>query len=195
MHDVDVVVNCLWKGRRHVDKQMGIDQWSGDNVRLKFGIKSGYVQKLKHMPSMTIVNGAYGDFVNYPKDNRMYFSWYPYSMTGMVVNDTDISKDWEAIASGNVPDELKTHQLNAHVKKFNELFVNLGFEFENPLLVGGFILGNGKTDIQDVNSGLHKRADQPIIHDRGYFSVSTQKFTLAPYNAYLMEKDYLMHLS
>ncbi len=39
------------------------------------------------MQSMTIVNGPFGDFVNYLGDQKMYFSWYPVGMHGMVVDE------------------------------------------------------------------------------------------------------------
>lgn len=76
-----IVVNCLWESRHMIDKGVGIPQWSGENVRLKFGIKTDYSQELAAMPSTTIVNGPFGDYVNYPIDEKMYFSWYPVAVS------------------------------------------------------------------------------------------------------------------
>jgi len=51
-----------------------------------------------------------------------------------------------------------------------------------------YILGNGATPITDPHSQLHSRADYPFAVDDGYVSVSTQKFTMAPENAYRLEE-------
>ena len=188
----DKVVNCLWEGRREIDQQMGIPAWSGNNVRLKFGIKTEHIEQLAAMPSMTIVNGPFGDFVNYPGDQKMYFSWYPVSMHGMVV-DEKIPAELHDIADGAIPRDLEAFQINSHQHSFDALLLPQGpaFHFKCPELVGGFILGNGKSDIQNRDSLLHTRCDEPIYHEDGYFSISTQKFTSAPYHAYLLEKRFL----
>jgi glycosyltransferase involved in cell wall biosynthesis len=191
-HDVDLVVNCLWEGRAAIDRRMGIKQWSGTNVRFKLGVKTGYIGQLTSMPSTTIVNGPFGDFVNFPGEKRMYFSWYPVSMVGMT-NDNVSNAEWEGIASGEIPDDLSTSQIAKHENAFNGLFPNLGFRMARPQLVGGFILGNGDKDVDKPDSLLHERDDEPIVHDDGYWSVSTQKFTSAPYHAKLLEKRYLLN--
>ena len=51
-----------------------------------------------------------------------------------------------------------------------------------------YILGNGATPITDPHSQLHSRADYPFAIDDSYVSVSTQKFTMAPENAYRLEE-------
>ena len=66
---------------------MGIRAWSSNNVRLKFSIKTEHIEQLAALQSMTIVNGPFGDFVNYLGDQKMYFSWYPVGMHGMVVDE------------------------------------------------------------------------------------------------------------
>lgn len=188
----DKVVNCLWEGRQAIDQQMGVPAWSGNNVRLKFGIKTQHIEKLADMPSMTIVNGPFGDFVNYPRDEKMYFSWYPTSMHGMVV-DNKIPAELHNIADGKIPSDLAAYQIESHQRSFGALLLpqEPAFQFKCPELVGGFILGNGNSDIQNPDSLLHTRCDEPIFHEDGYFSISTQKFTSAPYHAYLLEKKFL----
>lgn len=188
----DKVVNCLWEGRHAIDSKMGVPAWSGNNVRLKFGIKTQHIKALAAMPSMTIVNGPYGDFVNYPGDKKMYFSWYPISMHGMVV-DNQIPAELHNIADGNISSELAAYQIESHHRSFSELLLpqQPAFQFKCPELVGGFILGNGNSDIQNPESLLHTRCDEPIFHEDSYFSISTQKFTSAPYHAYLLEKRFL----
>lgn len=62
-HDFDVVVNCMWEGRNMIDKKLGLDFPSGGNYRFKFGVKFPYMDEYASLPSVTVVNGPYGDFV------------------------------------------------------------------------------------------------------------------------------------
>jgi hypothetical protein len=187
-HDFDVVVNCLWEGRSSVDKQLKVDFPSGNNYRFKFGIKFPYMAKYSDLPSMTIVNGPYGDFVQYSEESGMYFSYYPVSLLAMTTNST-VMKEWDALADRNIPKDLENHQLESHRRALTSYFPGVGeATFACPRLGGGYILGNGNTDITDMNSELHKRSDFPFVVDDGYISVSTQKLTSAPQNAYLLER-------
>ena len=168
------------------------------NVRLKFGINGDSSKELDSLSSSTIVNGPFGDYVRFPHEDRMYFSWYPVSRHGMIVDNDDndqgnnIPAEWYAIANGTIPPDLEKMQLEAHQSKFNELFPGINFKFKSPHLVGGFILANGDSDVDHKESAIHERSDEPIIHDDGYFSISTQKYTSAPYHAYLLEQRYLI---
>ena len=74
-----------------------------------------------------------------------------------------------------------------HSKTF---FPAVNVSFKHPTVGGGYILGNGQTDILDENTKLHERADFPFVIHEGYISVSTQKLTSAPNNAFLLEKSY-----
>lgn len=191
-HDFDVVVNCLWEARRTIDKQVGIGEWSGKNMRLKLGIKTKPVPELLPYRSNTMVNGPFGDFVYWPHDDKMYFTWYPNSRLGMTSTD-EIPPEWDQIASGNIPQDVAREMIDIHERKFNQLFPGVpSFKFVEPQVIGGFILGNGDKDVDDPDSELHKRADKPIVHEDGYFGVSTQKFTSGPLHAYMLERDFLM---
>ncbi len=52
---------------------MGLESWSGENVRFKFGVISKPIPELEWAPSMTVVNGPFGDFVQHL--GYLYFSW------------------------------------------------------------------------------------------------------------------------
>ena len=192
-HNVDLVVNCLWEGRYGIDKKLGWSQWSGNNLRLKFGISTSPIKELDDFPSVSIVNGPFGDFANYPGEGRMYFSWYNISRSGMVYSqDLEIPSAWQALVNGLIPAEIESYQLQEQEAKFNELFLpDVPFRFERPKLTANFILGDGELDVDKMESGLHKRIGHPIRYEDGYWSISTQKFTTAPYNAYLLEKEFL----
>lgn len=188
------IFNCFWEGRTLIDKQIGAQVSPNTNIRFKFGIISDYLESLKGIPSCTIVQGPFGDFVRFDKENRMYFSWYPSSMRGMIVGDT-IPAEWNNYASGILPQELKTDLLQSHRDKFQQLF-KTDFDFCNPSVVGGMIVANGTIDIDNSNSELHLRSN-PVITPNGndYYSISTNKFTSAPLNTFLLERQYIQKLS
>jgi hypothetical protein len=54
------------------------------------------------------------------------------------------------------------------------------------MLQGGYIFAWGRTDISDVQSGLHNRYDIGIHSDRGYHSIDTGKLTMAPRHAEIL---------
>ncbi len=190
----DYIFNCFWEGRTLIDKQIGTMVSPNTNIRFKFGIISDYLESLEGIPSCTIVQGPFGDFVRFNKEDRMYFSWYPSSMRGMIVGDT-IPPEWNNYASGILPQELKTDLLQSHKNKFQQLF-KTDFDFCNPYVVGGMIVANGTIDIDHSDSELHIRSN-PVITPNGanFYSISTNKFTSAPLNAFLLERQYIQKLS
>lgn len=182
------VFNCLWEGQKKIDQCMNLESRREDNFRLKFGIMTKPIPELIEIPSITIVNGPYGDYVNFKcdDDQKMYFSWYPISMYGMVINQ-DIPDEWNQICKGEINKELSGKQIGLHQMKFIQLFKRK-FLFNEPRLVGGVIVANGKEDINHKKSKLHQRNDIPIEHQDGYYSISTGKFTSGPHNAVLLKK-------
>ena len=186
IYQYEKVVNCLWENQRIIDQQLNVESKNENNLRLKFGIISKHIDELKTMPSMTIVNGPYGDYVNFQchKDKKMYFSWYPISMYGMVVNQ-DVPNEWTMICKGDINNDLLEYQLKTQLNKFQQLF-SRQFKFDSPKLIAGIIVATGKEDINYLESKLHQRNDNPIFYQDGYYSISTGKFTSAPYNTYLL---------
>lgn len=161
-------------------------------MRLKLGIKTKPIPELLSYLSNTMVNGPFGDYVHWPNDDKMYFTWYPDSRLGMTSTD-EIPPEWDRIASGKVDPDFEKKMIEIHENKFNELFPGAApFSFIDPKVIGGFILGNGDKDVEHPDSELHRRADNPIVYDDGYFSVSTQKFTSGPHHAYMLEHEYLL---
>lgn len=179
-HDADVVVNCLWEGRAEIDRSADVPQWSGLNMRFKFGLRLPFETTLADVPSVTIVNGPFGDFVQYPGHDSMYFSWYPVSARGPVVGHR-VPADWDRFARGDIPPEMANRLWASHKAQMQLLFPNA--RPTRAELIGGFILGNGQTDIVDPESELHGRSDTSIKQRGCFFSLSTQKFTNAPHVA------------
>jgi len=139
------------------------------------------------LPSLTLVNGPFGDFVQYTRDTGMYFSFHPVSCLGLTVDETEMMK-WAEIAEGHISADLARCQIEAHQKAFEMLFPGYSGSFKCPRLHGGYILGNGFTNITDAKSKLHELADEPFLLQDGYVTVSTQQLTSAPYSAYLLEQ-------
>ena len=183
-----MVVNCLWEQRAIIDKTIGMKFESGGNYRYKVGIKFPFMDQFAKLPSLTIVNGPFGDFVRYARDTGMYFSYYPVSRIGITTNETKML-EWDDIAEGKIPDKLAKYQIEQHQKAFRNFFPKFKDPFKCPTVGGGYILGNGKEDITDKETKLHERADFPYVLNDGYISVSTQKFTSAPNNVYLLKKE------
>jgi hypothetical protein len=130
--------------------------------------------------SITFVNGPFGDFVNFSND-YMYFSWYLYSMRGLYCSDMP-PNNWTT-------DKLindKTDFLSLHNEMFGLIF-SRSFEFIEPKILGGIIVGKGDQDINEMNSPLHTRNDERIEYQNDYYTISTGKFTSAPYNAILLQ--------
>jgi len=182
----DVVFNCLWEGQMPLDKEMGIQIEKGYNIRFRYGIIAKTPTPLQEFPSFTIIQGPYGDFVNYPQSNEAFFSWYPSSLKGMVV-DQSMPPSWEEACEGHISNTLRQSILNENFNNLHRVLPVLT-EFEDPTIVGGIIVAKGYHGIHDPNSKLHERRDFPITQNDGYFSINTAKFTSAPHNTFLLEK-------
>ncbi|MBP6794992.1 MAG: FAD-dependent oxidoreductase, partial [Saprospiraceae bacterium] len=181
----DFLVNCLWENQQIMDQQLGCNDRREINLRLKFGITSSYLNELSFIPSISMVSGQYGDFVNFQTstDPKMYFSWYPISRYGMVV-DQSIPEEWNDICNHNFPDHLFQFQIDNQLAIYQKLF-SKNFKFIDPQLVPGIIVARGNEDIGNHESELHQRSENPVFCSDGYFSISTGKFTSIPYNTHL----------
>jgi len=169
-----------------LDKQMGMQVEKGCNLRLKYGITTKAPVALQGLSSFSVIQGPYGDFVNFPQSKETYFSWYPSSMTGMVI-DQSMPPSWEEACDGYIPNTLRQSLVNDNFNHFHRLIPTLS-DFKDPAVIGGVIIAKGHHDIHDPNSKLHERSEFPITQNDGYFSISTSKFTSAPRNTSLLEK-------
>jgi glycine/D-amino acid oxidase-like deaminating enzyme len=77
----DVVINTSWDGRLELDRQLGIMPPYPWSYRYKLATRVISRFKESDLPSVTIVQGPYGDIVNF-KDHGMYYSWYPIGRMG-----------------------------------------------------------------------------------------------------------------
>jgi len=161
-----------------------------ESYRLRANVRLPNIQKLHaDIPSISIMNGPYGDFVRYGPDDQVYFWWHPVSPNSITHNVSE-ARRYERHVNADFPPGFERSIIDGSKKAFKMLFPNHDSAFFNQAKVGaGYIIGNGDTDINDPKSGLHERRDPPNLVVDGYISVKTQKLTTAPYNTYLLEKE------
>lgn len=179
----DRVVNSLWHNRLKIDASLGIVPNNDWLYRYKVGIRFKCIDYISNLPSVTLALGPFGDIVNYG-DQKFYISWYP---SGMTDSSKEIQPpDWNGIYT---PDK----QLSVMQKR--EIFYN-SLEALSSIIPGmqkikrdqiidinirgGIIFSWGKTDIDDIDSELHKRYEVGVHSYRNYHSIDTGKYSLAP---------------
>lgn len=172
-----VVVNTTWFRRLPLDKPLGIippGKWSH---RYKFGNRVKVPLSPEQLPSITCVQGPFGDLVNFG-ERGFFLSWYPTGRTGMSVEESPPDWDGDYSPSGRrqVFDKSLEHWLHRCPALEN-------IDFESPDIdpVGGVIYAIGTSDVDDRCSRLHDRYEVGIQSQRGYHTVDTGKYTLIPY--------------
>ncbi|NUQ81583.1 MAG: FAD-binding oxidoreductase [Bacteroidetes bacterium] len=187
-YESDLVVNCLWEDRIRIDQQVGLVPDYHWVNRLKYRLMIRLPDQLPVRDSFTYVLGAYGDLVTYPHSEWSYLSWYPVVMKGWS-NDISTPSDWEAACNGLTPEEFR----NQLISDVFEVYKHLVPGIENSqvgLVDAGIIFSRGSyKDITLPDSELHERYDIGVQKKDGYFSISTGKFTSAPYHALQLKKQ------
>jgi hypothetical protein len=180
VEEYDQVVNCTWKGLLGIDQTMGVDplypNWS---FRYKFGNKILIPFESKDYPSCTMVQGPFGDSVNF-KGKGGFFSWYPIGRTGW--SEDLVPPDWEKMYS-------QEEKLSIFQQSFEELQKRIPslkcikFTLDNVDPAAGVIFALGNKDVDQSTSKLHTRHEVGIRSFGKYHSVNTGKYTLIPYLA------------
>ncbi len=178
---VDVVVNCLWEGRHRIDKALHSDSSSDWITRVKYGFMLNATSRIRHLPSLVITHGPFGDVVNYPYDNTVYVTWYPSCL--VYIGQTERLPDvWEAVCEGNHPSDLAGRIFKESIHALSEYIPELR-TMKLKRTLAGSIVGRGQTDISDPESGLHCRHGIGVDAANGYYTIFTGKYTSAPANA------------
>ena len=181
----DIVINCLWANKLKFDSMMGLDT---DNycVRLKYGLFIYWNSNLHNIPSFTVIQGPYGDFVDFSHFNEAYISWYPSTMRELKTNGL-IPLEWNP-ALNNVHTEAMIQDLKfQNYRNYKNIIQNFK-PFKIKTVRAGIILAQGSSDISEKDSKLHCRSESPIKMKDGYYSINTGKYTSAPYNTLLLER-------
>jgi len=179
----DRVINTLWHNRLKIDASLNLVPNRDWLYRYKVGIRFQCIDDISYIPSVTLILGSFGDVVNYDCQ-KLYISWYP---SGMVDSSKEIQPpDWNGI---HAPDEQltveqKTEIFDNSLEALSTIIPGLQKIKRNQIIDkdirGGVIFAWGKTDIDDIDSELHKRYEIGVHSYRNYHSIDTGKYTMAP---------------
>ncbi len=164
-----VVVDCRWESQG-----AGIAglRTRARNLRVKAAVRAR-----THTPviTATLVAGPFGDVVQHR--DYAYLSWYPAAR---------VHREFSAEPSGAATEALRSVTSDAVVRAQLSALGEHGWvpdDLEVIEGVGGFIVGDGQSDIDDPRSPLHDRAGSGVRrHDRILLPQSL-KFTSAPSTA------------
>jgi hypothetical protein len=178
--EAPIVVNCLWDGRLAIDRDMGLLPSRPWVYRLKYRLIARLPERLNSMPSVTMMLGRFGDLVNYG-DGRVYLSWYPTCLAGWS-SDVVAPDSWKTPCRDGVPVDDARELINRTLEAFDQIVPGLR-DCTVDSVAAGVIFSWGASDIDDLESELHRRDEiGPEMHD-GYITVNTGKLTAAPFFA------------
>jgi len=176
MGPFESVVNASWGSRQALDATIGLHHPDTWNYRYKYFLRLHKPGVGRWLPCLTWAVGPFGDVVTYG-DDLAYLSWYP---AGRV--------EWR---TGEVPEALPSApppELAMRLKKgilsgltaLLPALAQVDPVRDDISVFGGLIVGNGHTDIDDPDSGLHRRDNIGVVSVGDYHSISTGKLTTAP---------------
>jgi glycine/D-amino acid oxidase-like deaminating enzyme len=173
----DVVVNALWEGRPAVDAALGIVPPAPWSHRFRAAVFAR--SHLTALRSAVLCTGPFGDIKHYA-DGRLYLSWYD---AGLLAQGHDIEPPRSsALLTAARRAEVLEGTLNS-LCRFFPLVEKLKNQVEELDVEGGWVYAVGQGSLADVSSTLHRRDRFNMTIDRGYISVDTAKYSLAPWLA------------
>jgi hypothetical protein len=172
----DIVVNALWEGRPAVDATMGFMPPVGWSHRFRaavFGRADGSA-----LSTGMIATGPFGDLKRYA-DGRVYLSWYP---VGLLAQGCELAPPR---ADAMLSEERNAHIRSQTLAELTRFFPTVAALRDNHSLEvhGGWVYALGQGSLADPASTLHRRDKVSMIVDRGYISVDTAKYSIAPWLA------------
>jgi glycine/D-amino acid oxidase-like deaminating enzyme len=171
------VANTSWYERLPLDRPMGILPRGRYSHRYKFGHRIALSVTPDRIPSLTYVQGPFGDVVNFGA-NGLFLSWYPIGRTGMSTDE--VPPDWHDRYTRAERLDVFDRSFEAWRKRCPAL-TTLPFTPEQVDPHGGVIYALGTTDVDDAGSSLHKRHEIGIQSVGRYHSLDPGKFTLVPW--------------
>lgn len=171
------VVNATWESRLRIDRTVGVEHAPGWVHRRKYRVVARVPERLRGGPSITMVQGPYGDVVIRP-DRTAYFSWYPLGLQGST-HALAPPDDWNAPCSGEVEIPAAMTMSDGILTAIDRWYP--GAAESKPLLVdAGVIVAYGRSDVGDPQSGLHQRTRVGVTSIDGYHTVDPGKLTTVP---------------
>jgi len=173
----NVVVNALWEGRLSVDGSVGVSPPSSWSHRFRSAIFAH--APASRLASAVLCTGPFGDTKRY-RDGRVYLSWYE---AGLLAQGEDIEPPRHAAM---LTLDRQREVLEGTLESLSAIFPVVS-ELSNAVtdrdVHGGWVYAAGKGSLSDPTSRLHRRDEFGITADRGYVSVDTGKYSLAPWLA------------
>lgn len=173
----DVVVNALWEGRPAVDATLGIDPpapWTHRFRACVFGRASESALR-----SAVLCTGPFGDVKRY-RDGRLYLSWYA---AGLLAEGSALEPPRAAaLLTPDRSARVMQGTLDA-LSKFFPAAAQLPSQAQELEVRGGWVYAIGQGSLADRASTLHQRDKFNMTVDRGYISIDTAKYSLAPWLA------------
>lgn len=173
----DVVINALWEGRPAIDASLGIRPIAPWSHRFRAAL-------FAHAPAVScssavLCTGPFGDVKRYA-DGRLYLSWYP---SGLLAEGQALEPPRAAATLDRGQREAVLHgtlQALAHYFPAVRRLRDSGAALE---VHGGWVYALGQGSLADPESTLHRRDRFNMTVDRGFISIDTAKYSLAPWLA------------
>jgi hypothetical protein len=173
----DVVVNALWEGRPAVDATLGIVPPAPWSHRFRAGIFAHAGDTT--LRSAVLCTGPFGDIKRY-RDGRLYLSWYK---AGLLAEGCAIEPPRSAAM---LTPERRERVMQGTLDGLSSFFPavrDLPRQADVLEVRGGWVYAIGQGSLADRASTLHQRDKFIMTVDRGYISVDTAKYSLAPWLA------------
>ena len=173
----DVVVNALWEGRPSVDATIGIRPPAPWSHRFRAGVfgRSSSAQ----FRSALVCTGPFGDVKRYA-DGRFYLSWYE---AGLLAEGHELEPPRRAAVLTPARRENVLHRTLTELARYFPAMHGLAANGEEVVVQGGWVYAIGQGSLADKASTLHQRDKFGMTVDRGYISVDTAKYSVAPWLA------------
>lgn len=180
----DMLVNALWHGRADIDKAAGLVP-GGRPVSYRYRASLFVTTKRAwELPSALIATGPFGDVKNY--DGRsFYFSWYP---AGLLVDSTEPRIFDIARQADEVKQRIAAETIAALQEYFPETRL-IADSATETIVQGGWVVADGKGDLSDPASLLHKRDRFGVTRMGTYVTIDTGKYSAAPWLAHRLADE------
>jgi glycine/D-amino acid oxidase-like deaminating enzyme len=173
----DVVVNALWEGRLAVDASLGLKPPASWSHRFRAAVFAH--APANRLRSVVLCTGPFGDTKCYA-DGRIYLSWYD---AGLVVQGEEVEPPRHGALLTRDRQARVLEQTLASLSAFFPAVGGLSGTVTERDIHGGWVYAVGKGSLADPESLLHRRDAFGITVDRGYISVDTAKYSIAPWLA------------
>lgn len=173
----DVVINAAWEGRPAIDASLDVHPPAPWSHRFRAAVFA----TLPDAPfeSAVVCTGPFGDVKRYA-DGRVYLSYYH---AGLLAEGHDLTPPY---ASAALDAAARTRVLEGTLDGLARWFPaidRIRRHVSADDVHGGWVYAVGQGSLADAGSTLHRRDRFDLHADRGYISVDTAKYSIAPWLA------------